>query len=365
LPGERELGRRFEANAKTINKALCDLSSEGLLIRRIGRGTFVAAQNGGTEALDKTNTCVLLAPSDSDARPDRQALFAELRRLMDEKAASLDIVHAERLTEGRIPLAHWPADRRRRTACLAYCPIDPLSTSSGHLSDDCILEGYRRHVPIIVIGALSRSARVSSVAPDYGDAGLRLTEHLFQAGCGRVVVLTCGDSREAQMVVAGAQASGIRQGGEVRHVVLGEGMLPLEQVVEIRKGELVNENEGPLGVILVGTAVQQAAAGDERLRIKIANGSILSGCVTEPGINAAESLCVTSYDVDPRRIAEWAVRLLLESRPGQRPLEILVVGDLRVRASAGPRSNRKTARTRPPAKFRHAARLESGTAPSH
>ena len=38
LPGERELGRRFDANAKTINKATCDLSSEGLLVRQIGRG---------------------------------------------------------------------------------------------------------------------------------------------------------------------------------------------------------------------------------------------------------------------------------------------------------------------------------------
>ena len=42
LPGERTLGRRFGANAKTINKALSDLTAEGLLIRQIGRGTFVA-----------------------------------------------------------------------------------------------------------------------------------------------------------------------------------------------------------------------------------------------------------------------------------------------------------------------------------
>src|SRR5438876_10381587 len=41
LPGERELGRRYDANAKTINKALCDLTSEGLLVRHVGRGTFV------------------------------------------------------------------------------------------------------------------------------------------------------------------------------------------------------------------------------------------------------------------------------------------------------------------------------------
>ena len=31
LPGERELARRYDANAKTVNKALCDLTTEGLL----------------------------------------------------------------------------------------------------------------------------------------------------------------------------------------------------------------------------------------------------------------------------------------------------------------------------------------------
>jgi DNA-binding transcriptional regulator YhcF (GntR family) len=41
LPGERELARRFNVNAKTLSKALTDLAAEGLLHRSIGRGTFV------------------------------------------------------------------------------------------------------------------------------------------------------------------------------------------------------------------------------------------------------------------------------------------------------------------------------------
>jgi hypothetical protein len=41
LPGERELARQFQVNAKTLSKALTDLAAEGLLSRSIGRGTFV------------------------------------------------------------------------------------------------------------------------------------------------------------------------------------------------------------------------------------------------------------------------------------------------------------------------------------
>ena len=44
LPGERILAERFNANAKTLSKALTDLAAEGVLERIIGRGTFVKGQ---------------------------------------------------------------------------------------------------------------------------------------------------------------------------------------------------------------------------------------------------------------------------------------------------------------------------------
>lgn len=44
LPGERQLARQFRVNAKTLSKALTDLAAEGLLERRIGRGTYVRRQ---------------------------------------------------------------------------------------------------------------------------------------------------------------------------------------------------------------------------------------------------------------------------------------------------------------------------------
>jgi DNA-binding GntR family transcriptional regulator len=51
LPGERVLAKRYQANAKTINKALRDLTMEGLLVRHVGRGTFVA---GPEQAIEDT-----------------------------------------------------------------------------------------------------------------------------------------------------------------------------------------------------------------------------------------------------------------------------------------------------------------------
>lgn len=335
LPGERELGRRFAANAKTVNKALCDLSSEGLLVRRIGRGTFVASRNGQAAELSKAFSCVLISLSDPQSASYRHNMLSELQRAVQEKGAALDVVPLDRLVDGKVPLAGWPMDRRRLTAALACYPIDPLSGGRGHLSEECILESFRRHVPAVVIGALSRSARLSAVAPDYGDAGFRLAEHLFQAGCGSIVIIG-SEGREAEMVVAGAQASGSRQGRCVTQVVLREGTAPLDHLdgrLGARTNESPNEVAAPTGVLCIGSTVLNAVAADESLRSSVAGGSVSLACVTEPGDGGGDRFCITSYEVNPQRIAEWAARLLLESRPGQRPLEILIVGEVKVRES--------------------------------
>ncbi|MGD0463343.1 MAG: GntR family transcriptional regulator [Tepidisphaeraceae bacterium] len=71
LPGERELARRFQVNAKTLSKALSDLAAEGLLYRRVGRGTFVK----GSEIEDHaTGPWLLVVDGSTD-----QALVEHLR----------------------------------------------------------------------------------------------------------------------------------------------------------------------------------------------------------------------------------------------------------------------------------------------
>jgi len=67
LPGERMLARQFRANAKTLSKALTDLAGEGLLERRIGRGTFVKGSEPRRESSQQR--LLLLCDSDGELRP--------------------------------------------------------------------------------------------------------------------------------------------------------------------------------------------------------------------------------------------------------------------------------------------------------
>ena len=61
LAAERDLARRFDANRATISRAIASLVTEGLLVRRVGRGTFVA-DGDGTGRREKTRCIGLVMP---------------------------------------------------------------------------------------------------------------------------------------------------------------------------------------------------------------------------------------------------------------------------------------------------------------
>jgi len=50
---ERDLAKRFSANRATVSRAIASLVNEGLLVRRVGRGTFVS---GGENGISRTIT---------------------------------------------------------------------------------------------------------------------------------------------------------------------------------------------------------------------------------------------------------------------------------------------------------------------
>jgi DNA-binding transcriptional regulator YhcF (GntR family) len=84
LPGERELARRFHANAKTLSKALTDLAAEGLLHRSIGRGTFVR----GSENEKPAPAARWLVLLDADAD---QTLLDNLKSVAPMVESCLDV----------------------------------------------------------------------------------------------------------------------------------------------------------------------------------------------------------------------------------------------------------------------------------
>lgn len=87
---ERELAKRFSANRATINRAIASLVKDGLLVRQIGRGTYVAGGSGAAAKV-KTHTIGVVLPYTQGDFPGHMVRSAirELRR-HNYKAVMLD-----------------------------------------------------------------------------------------------------------------------------------------------------------------------------------------------------------------------------------------------------------------------------------
>ena len=92
IPSEIELAARFKVSQGTVRKAIDELATENLLVRRQGKGTFVA-----THAEEKIQYRFLrLTPDDGDTSRRLQRRFIDCRR----QRASADMARALELRGG-------------------------------------------------------------------------------------------------------------------------------------------------------------------------------------------------------------------------------------------------------------------------
>jgi GntR family transcriptional regulator len=91
IPSEMELAARFKVSQGTVRKAIDELATENLLVRRQGKGTFVA-----THAEERTQYRFLRLVPDDGTPGGMERRFLDCRRLR----APADIVRALELKSG-------------------------------------------------------------------------------------------------------------------------------------------------------------------------------------------------------------------------------------------------------------------------
>jgi GntR family transcriptional regulator len=98
IPSETELAARFRVSQGTVRKAVDELASENLLVRRQGKGTFVA-----THAEEKVQFRFLrLIPDDGDAgRMERRFIDCRRMRAPSEVARALRLQSGESVVQVR------------------------------------------------------------------------------------------------------------------------------------------------------------------------------------------------------------------------------------------------------------------------
>ena len=334
LPGERVLAKRYQANAKTINKALCDLTLEGLLVRHVGRGTFVA---GREEVIEDTSIkprtfgwVTVVGPSNQASGralylQAAAALQAQGHRLqkLDVQGDAADVLSDRVLTPGQL----------REVSGLILFAARPSEQFLANLN--------RRHVPAVIANNRHDTIRTPAVVADYVHGAFELTQHLIHLGHREVqLVIDAGLLPAACDANTGHQAAMQRYGLTPREPIWAAG--------SVDGTDLLRGPDRPTALICVGIevalqAIQEVAQAGLRVPDDLSVAAI-----PEPGAPQAGEQQLTAYEVPADRIVDWATKLLLSASPGQPPRMVVVPGQLQIRRSTARAATEPMAPVLPP-----------------
>lgn len=322
LPGERELGKRFNANAKTINKALCDLATEGLVRRFIGRGTFVSQQESPASSVKSARSVHCLTHfSRADSQIDWNALLAAALTAQGDRIESIP---AQRASDGVVAVDPARFRSLAQIDALVLPVSAPLTRPLQDRPGDALLFALaRRQIPTVVLGAAAGALRTHAVIPDYNVAAFHAAEFLFQLGCTDVIAISAPESSrpEPQAAVAGYQTACARRRRE------GHLLAVHNDDAAARLNTLNGRLNERTGVLCLGGLVLENVHAALRARRQ----ACALAAVLEPGDDRARALGITAAEFDARRLTQWVARIIAECGRGTPPVEIVVPGSLQIR----------------------------------
>lgn len=207
LPGGAELCKLHQVSHMTMDRALRELASDGLLVRDRQRGTVVT---------DRTENCcgriALLVPSlASDSTIPEMVEGVE--SVIKSKKYNLLLANTECSIESAKSLVKQIVSEGIKG--LIYVPI-------GHAKEfernaEVLRYLKEQHIPFVVAGHcdLPDVGKISSVSSEHFKAAKDLTNHLISCGCERIVVVGGQPNQDHLAIIEGYRSALINQGIDV------------------------------------------------------------------------------------------------------------------------------------------------------
>jgi len=166
LPSENELCQQFNVSRITIQRAIKDLLEKELIVRKKGKGTFVAPS-----VLNRTSaakTIKIIFPSGGD--PEDDFLFPIIRGLIDHFQHS----------QFHFVLSPWKSSQKKIERFSDFSGIFWIAPDEKdfHTIEEISLNG----VPLIVINRVMKTPFINFVSTDHYKAGLTGAEYLVSRG---------------------------------------------------------------------------------------------------------------------------------------------------------------------------------------
>lgn len=332
LPSEAALTRQFGVSRITVTRAMRDLQATGLIDRRVGAGSFVAAPGraGGY-------SFGLLIPDLGETdifEPVCQGMMAS------------PLARHHVLIWGSAAGSHTGAGARawdlcrqyiqRRTAGVFFAPLE-FGPDRHDVNARILTALDRASIPTVLldrtVGPYPDPGRHDVVSIDHCYAGFVMTRHLLDRGCRRVAFLarqeaaTSVDAREAGYL--DALRVGQRRGTPV--------VCRVETVTDDLLRDLTGMSRVDGLVCANDRLAGEAARALERIGRRVPADVRLVG-MDDVGYAEALPVPLTTFRQPVAALGDAAVGVMLErvSRPDRAPRETLLQGTLIERASSGP-----------------------------
>ncbi|GAA4217015.1 GntR family transcriptional regulator [Actinocatenispora rupis] len=311
---QRELCERYGVSTTTAVKALNDLVAEGLLVRRQGRGTFVADQPERTAGVAPVRAVACIVHGLPGAHVSNvvsgvESVCAELGlRMYLTDTARPDVLASPEREAGALREAMDSGV----TGIVLY-PVEGLHNSA------LLSEAQRRGIPLVLVDRYRTDIPTDAVVVDNFAIGYQLTRHLIDAGHERIVTLWS----ETQVTSVQDRLTGHVQ-------ALREAGLPISpqftalrpylgQPAAARLGLLrtaLESAEPPTAALCANGYVVAAAAKD-----LVALGRTVPGDVELAGMDDAGpfdllGLTAVTAELPSREMGVTAMRLLAERAAG-------------------------------------------------
>jgi DNA-binding LacI/PurR family transcriptional regulator/DNA-binding transcriptional regulator YhcF (GntR family) len=331
LPGERELARRYSANAKTINKALNDLAMEGLVLRHVGRGTYVTGSGPNRQIpAMPSRKFAWIAPAVDQA--DGKVLLAIASDLLQARGHHMEVLDGQLDEFGELPDALLTPRILRQ--------IDGVLIVGARPSRELLANLRRRHLPVVLINNHHADIRLPTVLADQSHGAFAITERCIQLGHRRIQMLLRTESLPA--------GSAAQAGHHAAMQYYGLRPLPPLQVdASFDWSSVIAGEHRPTALVclsgqLAADARQQMIEAGLDLPAQMSIAAICG-----PGESCAERDGITGYASDPRRIFHWATEFIISGTPSNGPQLAIVPGKCTDRGSIAPPAERPSASANP------------------
>jgi GntR family transcriptional regulator of arabinose operon len=326
LPGERQLAQLYKANAKTINKALTDLTVEGLLTRHVGRGTFVGSDP--SSRADRTKTLGWVCSQQSD-QTQAGRWFDLARDALAKQGHVLELAIVEPTSDGELP------ERALRPGKLGKW--DGLLVFGARPSQGFLADLIRRHLPVVTLEVFGLAVKTNSVTADYSQGAYELTSHLIRLGHEKVRLVSIEpEGRSGGVASHGYQAAMGRFGLEFSRPCFATGTNhEINGLPTVVHEAVFGGADRPTAVVVLGVDLAGAVVAEAVRRRSEMSGALSVAVLAEPGRSLDQDKGWASYEAPVEELVRWATWLLVHASPGQEPRHVVVPGQMVVGSLAG------------------------------